>query len=209
MKILYCDIDSTINNHWKRIERWTNPFPGGKIDFRAFTRKEMLLDEPLENARYSLNKLSKHYSINFLSARSSMGYNSYRFIPEKLYNLPGGNYFFIMNVFSSKIFSNIFNQSHSRKTYAYKITEEWLKLNNFNYNSLTLVDRAEDKISFLKSKSCDLFIDDMSWGQNFGGSYMKLYDKEIKEIKKMDCSFELFNKKYNNWEHIVRKYLQA
>ena len=64
----------------------------------------MLLDEPLENARYSLNKLSKHYSINFLSARSSMGYNSYEFIPEKLYNLPGGKYFFIMNVYSSKIF---------------------------------------------------------------------------------------------------------
>ena len=49
----------------------------------------------------------------------------------------------------------------------------------------------------------------MSWGQNFGGSYIKLYDEEIKEIKKMDCSFELFNRKYNNWEHIVRKYLQA
>ena len=57
-KVLFCDIDSTINNHWVRIKKWTIPeFPGEKIHWRAFTRDELMKDKPLPNAQKVLKKL--------------------------------------------------------------------------------------------------------------------------------------------------------
>ena len=45
-KQLYCDIDSTINNHWVRIKKWALPsFPGSSIDPRAFSREEIMKDK--------------------------------------------------------------------------------------------------------------------------------------------------------------------
>ena len=71
MKILFCDIDSTINNHWVRIQKWTQPsFPGTSIHQNAFTREEIMKDLPIENAVESIEKFSKEYEIHFLSARN-------------------------------------------------------------------------------------------------------------------------------------------
>jgi uncharacterized HAD superfamily protein len=71
MKILFCDIDSTINNHWVRIQKWAQPsFPGTSIHQNAFTREEIMKDLPIENAVESIKKFSKEYEIHFLSARN-------------------------------------------------------------------------------------------------------------------------------------------
>ena len=71
MKILFCDIDSTINNHWVRIQKWALPsFPGKTIHQNAFTREEIMKDLPIENAVESIEKFSKEYEIHFLSARN-------------------------------------------------------------------------------------------------------------------------------------------
>jgi len=67
MKKLFCDIDSTINNHWERIQRCTT---NGKCDFiKAFSKEEVMKDEVLPGARESLKELSNRYEIHFLTAR--------------------------------------------------------------------------------------------------------------------------------------------
>ena len=71
MKELYCDIDSTINNHWVRIKKWAIPsFPGNSIHKNAFTRKEIMKDLPIDNSVEVLKELSEQYEIHFLSARN-------------------------------------------------------------------------------------------------------------------------------------------
>ena len=71
MKILFCDIDSTINNHWVRIQKWAQPsFPGTSIHPNAFTREEIMKDLPIENSIESIKKFSTEYEIHFLSARN-------------------------------------------------------------------------------------------------------------------------------------------
>ena len=71
-KKLICDIDSTINNHWKRIEKWSKDNPHNEISWRAFTMEELMKDDPLPNSKEVLSELSKKYSIHFLTARGSM-----------------------------------------------------------------------------------------------------------------------------------------
>jgi uncharacterized HAD superfamily protein len=64
---LYCDIDSTINDHWKRIKRNTSE---GICNWsKAFSEEEVMKDKPLEGAHKALEKLSKVYKIVFLTAR--------------------------------------------------------------------------------------------------------------------------------------------
>ncbi|MAR22116.1 MAG: hypothetical protein CMD25_09460 [Flavobacteriales bacterium] len=70
MKQLWVDVDSTLNNHWVRIQKWAIPsFPGNSIDRRAFTREEIMKDEPLPNAVETLKEFSKEWDIHILSAR--------------------------------------------------------------------------------------------------------------------------------------------
>ncbi len=70
MKQLWVDVDSTLNNHWVRIQKWATPsFPGNGIDRRAFTREEIMKDEPLPNAIETLKEFSKEWDIHILSAR--------------------------------------------------------------------------------------------------------------------------------------------
>ena len=70
MKQLFCDVDSTLNNHWVRIQKWAEPsFPGNSINGKAFTREEIMLDLPLPNAVETLKEFSKEWDINILSAR--------------------------------------------------------------------------------------------------------------------------------------------
>ena len=70
MKILYCDVDSTLNNHWVRIQKWAVPsFPGREILQNAFTREEIMKDLPLQHSVETLKEFSKEYEIHILSAR--------------------------------------------------------------------------------------------------------------------------------------------
>lgn len=65
--ILYCDIDSTVNKHWKRIQRNT---VDGKCDWsKAFSEAEVMKDEVLESSQEALRVLSSTYNIVFLTAR--------------------------------------------------------------------------------------------------------------------------------------------
>ncbi len=70
MRQLYCDIDSTINNHWVRVKKWALPsFPGQSIHPNAWTREEMMKDEVLPGALEALQFFSKTYDVHFLTAR--------------------------------------------------------------------------------------------------------------------------------------------
>jgi len=65
--ILYCDIDSTLNNHYVRIKRHTK---NGRCNFTAaHTREEMMRDETLPLAKESIDLLSRDFNIVFLTAR--------------------------------------------------------------------------------------------------------------------------------------------
>ena len=69
-KQLYCDVDSTLNNHWVRIAKWTS---SKIIRPEAFTREEVMKDVPLSNARVGLQLLHTKYDIHILSARNWEG----------------------------------------------------------------------------------------------------------------------------------------
>lgn len=75
--VIYCDIDSTINNHEVRIKRCSI---GNKINPEAYTYDEIMKDLPLEDAIESNHKLYEKYSIYFITARKRFpnGYNSTR-----------------------------------------------------------------------------------------------------------------------------------
>ena len=149
MKNLYCDIDSTVNNHWARIQKWALPvFPGSSIHPNAFSRGEIMKDEPLVGARSVLGALSSGYKIHFLSAR----------------NFPD----------------------------AHQITEEWLNKNNFKYDSINIVKSARDKVPFLAGVDNDLLIDDLSKGQEYGGSYVDHYHDVISLLKDAGVNLVLF-----------------
>ena len=69
-KKLYCDIDSTINNHHERIRRWTLPsWPGKKIHPNAFTVIEVMKDKPAFGSQKAIKKLSQKYEIHWISTR--------------------------------------------------------------------------------------------------------------------------------------------
>lgn len=69
IKCLYVDVDSTLNDHWRRIRRNTIPkWPDGKIDPKAFTREEILKDRPLDGSVDMLNELG--FPVVYLTARA-------------------------------------------------------------------------------------------------------------------------------------------
>jgi len=158
-KQLYCDIDSTINNHWVRIQKWASPkFPGHSIHPNAFTRAEIMKDKPLPGARAALEKLSEKYDIHFLSARN-------------------------------------FDDAQS-------ITEDWLNMHGFKYKSVNITKNSKEKVSFLCSRKCDIFIDDLSAGQEKGPSYINLYHDTISLLKKEKIPFIIFK---GNWFQVVQE----
>jgi len=64
---LFCDIDSTINNHWERIKKFTT---NGRCDWsKAFSREEIMKDKVLQGSKEALQELSSRYEIHFLTAR--------------------------------------------------------------------------------------------------------------------------------------------
>lgn len=56
--VIYCDIDSTVNDHWNRIEIGLQP-----------TEANIMKDNPLPHAIECVNKISDRFDFNFLSAR--------------------------------------------------------------------------------------------------------------------------------------------
>ncbi|OIR21157.1 MAG: hypothetical protein BD935_00030 [Marine Group III euryarchaeote CG-Epi1] len=210
-KILFCDIDSTINDHWKRIKKWTIPeFPGEQIHWKAFIRKELMKDKPLPNAINSISRLSEKYEIHFLTARGFNGSKSYRLFSERWYDYSFGKLVLKINNFLSVKLPKLKNDLiNSKQKYAYSITKDWLDSNGFVYDSINIVDSADQKVNFLKKVKCDLFIDDLSHSQNLSGSYVKLYDSVIDNLIKNNINFEIFNIEFNNWAHITEKYLNV
>lgn len=78
MKI-FCDIDSTVNNHWVRIQRNTTIGKNGSVNIsdKAFAREEMMQDEPLAGSKDAIKKLKEEHEIHFLTARGAIkdGFN--------------------------------------------------------------------------------------------------------------------------------------
>jgi len=74
---IYCDIDSTINNHYVRIKKWSE---NNKINSKAYTYEEIIKDEPLDNAIKSNHLLYDKFNIYFITARKKFpnAYNSTR-----------------------------------------------------------------------------------------------------------------------------------
>ncbi len=160
-KQLYCDIDSTINNHWVRIKRWALPsFPGSSIDSKAFSREEIMKDDVLPGALNAVEQFSKDWDIHFLTAR----------------NFPD----------------------------AYSITEQWLTQKGFPYDTINVVKKSKDKPPFLVQRQVDLFVDDLSAGQEFGPSYINLYTSTIQDLQNKNIKFEIFK---NNWAEILERYI--
>ena len=206
MKILHCDIDSTINNHWVRIQKWSNKNPKKHIHWRAFIKKELMKDQPLKDSKESLDKLSQQYSINFLTARGFNAYGKWRIIPENIYGTKFGFIALKINNFLSVLWSLFADEkTKNENKYAFSITKEWLDIHGFQYDTITVVDTMDDKIKILQNSNSDLLIDDMSWGQNYVDSYVNLYDSTIKKLDKKNINYEIFNKE-NNWLAIVKKY---
>ena len=50
-----------------------------------------------------------------------------------------------------------------------------------------------------------LFIDDFSYGQERGNSYIELYTEVIRDIERMGIRYEIFR---DNWKEIENKYLE-
>jgi glutathione synthase/RimK-type ligase-like ATP-grasp enzyme len=149
-KILYCDIDSTINNHWARIQKWALPsYPGNRIHQNAFSREEVMKDELLPGAKEAIEKFIENgWEIHFLTAR---GFKD-----------------------------------------AYNITKEWLDLKQIPYNSITCVNSSKVKPEYLKEREVDLFIDDLSGGQEYSISYENIYYDTIKKLKEYNIPFIRF-----------------
>ena len=161
MKILYCDVDSTLNNRWVRIQKWAVPsFPGKEIHQNAFTREEIMKDLPLPHSVETLKEFSKEYEIHILSARG-------------------------------------FEDS-------YQITKDWLDKYGYPYDSINIVKYSKEKVDILKHVDVDLFIDDLSKGQEYGESYEVLYTDVIEDLKQNNINLEIFK---NNWLEIKQKYL--
>ena len=156
-KQLYWDIDSTLNNHWVRVQKWALPkFPGNSIHPNAWTREEIMKDEVLPGALEAIEKFNQSWDVHFLTARN---------------------------------FSN-----------AYDITKQWLEREGFQYKTINVVKKSIDKPPFLIERKCDLFIDDLSAGQEFGPSYVNLYTNTIQQLIKYNIPVIIFK---NNWSQII------
>jgi uncharacterized HAD superfamily protein len=155
---MFCDIDSTVNNHQERILKWRvgNSIPY-RIHANAFSEAEISKDIVMFNSSFWLNEFkSSGWQVNWISARP----------------------FFL-----------------------YEVTYKWLLNNNFPVDSLTLVKRADKKLKYLFSNKVDLFVDDLSYGQE--NEEIILYDNIISNLKSKNVKFEIFN---DNWEKIYSKY---
>ena len=69
MQTLFCDVDNTINNHFKRIKKWTDR--NGKCNWKkAFLYNEIMKDKVLDGAKEAISHFACFYKIVFLTARN-------------------------------------------------------------------------------------------------------------------------------------------
>tara|TARA_R100001510_G_C7624176_1_gene184382 strand:- start:101 stop:460 length:360 start_codon:yes stop_codon:yes gene_type:complete len=87
---------------------------------------------------------------------------------------------------------------------AYSITEQWLTQKSFPYDTINVVKKSKDKPPFLAQRKVDLFIDDLSAGQEFGPSYINLYESTIQDLQNRKIKYEIFR---NNWDEIIERYI--
>lgn len=154
---LYCDIDSTVNDHWRRIQRNSEDCA---ILPSAFSEAEAVQDQPLPDAVRVLKRFAEVYDVHFLSSRNWQD--------------------------------------------AYRITREWLVKHDFPFKSINLVCSHHDKIPFLKEHWCDLYIDDFSFNQEFGGPPCPMHDDIIWA---MPCPYEVFKPEDPEcWSKLEAKY---
>jgi hypothetical protein len=157
---LYCDIDSTVNNHWVRIQRNSKD---GVILPEAFSREEVMKDEPLPGAVETLREFIRQgWDVHFLTSRWW--------------------------------------------DYAGLVSREWLTKHGFPFTTVNIVNSHHEKIPFLKSHHCDLYIDDFSFGQEFGGPPLVMIHHDIMEA--MPCMYERFRPHDGGWVHIAVKYFE-
>jgi hypothetical protein len=161
---LYCDIDSTINNHWVRVQRNSKE---GVILPEAFSREEVMKDEPLPGAKETLAEFIRHgWDVHFLTSRS----------------------------WDTALYSTG------------DISAEWLRKHGFSYSTLNIVNSHHEKIPFLKSHHCDLYIDDFTGGQEFGGPPFAFLHCDI--MNAMPCMYERFRPHDGGWGYIAAKYFE-
>lgn len=149
---LWCDIDSTVNNHAERIRRNSVK---GRILPSAFSHSEIMKDTALPGSVEALTSLGRIARVHFLTARN-------------------------------------FDD-------AYSITSDWLNANRFVYDDLFLVRNHEDKPAFLKNQTVDLFVDDMTVGQE--SIPFVRYDL----IEQLTVPYERF---VGDWNSLEKKYLR-
>jgi hypothetical protein len=88
---------------------------------------------------------------------------------------------------------------------AQRITEAWLKLHGFPFQSVNLVPSHGHKIEFLKNHRCELFIDDFTGRHEFGR-----FDVHHDLIEAMPCPYEVFHpQEPDYWRTIEGKYFAA
>lgn len=147
-EVIYCDIDNTICNNLKRLEKY---FKKDSIDYKLMKHEDIINDEPIIDSIKYINELNKNYKIKFISARN-------RIIDSK------------------------------------NITEKWLKLHNYKYDELIIVDDLKSKYFFLKNKKFYLFIDD------FKINNIQTHLNIDSENKYATETLNLLNKHYINYK---------
>ena len=153
-KTLFCDVDSTVNNHWVRAKKFY-----GTPYFHA--REVIMQDEPLPGAKEALWRFKQQgYRICYLTARD---------FPQ-----------------------------------AYSITYDWLMYHDFPVDEINVVKNSISKVSFLKGRSVDLFIDDLSGSQKEHGSYRVLYEDTISALESAGINFHVFK---GDWSVVEREFL--
>ena len=118
--IIYCDIDSTINNHHLRIKKWTKD---GVINKKAYSYEEIMKDEVLPNSVISNHKLYEKFNIYFITSRKKfpnaynatkdwLENNNFRYDKIILTDNLGEKIQYIKNDKYTKIFIDDFTKKH-------------------------------------------------------------------------------------------------
>lgn len=79
-------------------------------------------------------------------------------------------------------------------------TKKWLLQNNFNYHGIIFTSSPEEKIDFFDKEKEYIFIDDLTTNHHVQTCDDK---KTISILDKLKVNYLKFDKKCNNWSHII------
>lgn len=88
----------------------------------------------------------------------------------------------------------------NRFEYLYETTYDWLERNDFCVDNLILVEKFNDKITYLNNIKPKMFIDDLEYDHN--SMIPKTATIMIKQLRENKLNFIVFDK---NWAEIVKK----